>query len=243
MQKVIFYTVHKAASNFIHTLLSDLASLCGVNHCSINDDAYYDEIVANGWNHIIEAPGHKGIFGPVRSGEGNPSIPLNNPEYTYLVHLRDPRDALTSLYFSMTYSFPMNEDGFPSKSLRNYWELHGIDEFVLERARECRRRYSYLIDNLKGLDNAVFLNYETMVADYGRWLRRVMKSHKFFFNSKARYESAFNCLYNKYADEFRVEKEDIYNHKRQILPGDYMRKLKPDTILSLNEEFKDMIEL
>ena len=36
---------------------------------------------------------------------------------------------------------------------------------------------------------------------------------------------------------FDVSKENVYNHKRKVTPGDHREKLKPATIAELNEIF------
>jgi hypothetical protein len=41
---------------------------------------------------------------------------------------------------------------------------------------------------------------------------------------------------------FAVDKENIYSHKSQVMPGDHKRKLKPETIEILNSEFHHILE-
>jgi len=41
---------------------------------------------------------------------------------------------------------------------------------------------------------------------------------------------------------FSVKKEDPASHKRQVLPGDHVRKLKRETVAFLNLEFRQILK-
>jgi hypothetical protein len=70
-----------------------------------------------------------------------------------ILHLRDPRDVLTSMYFSHVYSHARREGRFnPSDEQRKAWEDEGIDSFVLNRAANFREIYETLCSGLLGFD-------------------------------------------------------------------------------------------
>ena len=45
------------------------------------------------------------------------------------------------------------------------------------------------------------------------------------------------------SNSFQNKKEDIHSHIRNIYPGDHKRKLKPETIEILNEEFESVLKI
>ena len=99
MKKILIYTVHKAASMFLHRVTSETAQELGIDYYSINDDKYFDIIKEQSWLRFIEDETKTGCFGPIRAEEAKPNIPEELDAYSIVLHLRDPRDALTSLLF------------------------------------------------------------------------------------------------------------------------------------------------
>lgn len=61
-KSVLIYTVHKAASMFLHNLMIDLANEFGIYYYSVNSDEYYDEIKTRSWKHLSKRKEGKGIF-------------------------------------------------------------------------------------------------------------------------------------------------------------------------------------
>ena len=69
MKNVLIYTVHKAASMFLHKLGMDLAKRLELDSYSINDKEYYDKIKNSSWKAFIESTTGPSCFGPIRAGE------------------------------------------------------------------------------------------------------------------------------------------------------------------------------
>ena len=104
---VLIFTVHKAASMFLHKLTDDLSKIIGFDYYSINKTKYYDQITSLSWKKFIELNTHKkSCFGPIRAGTAEPSIPKNMEFYSIILHLRDPRDVLVSMFYSYRYMHP-----------------------------------------------------------------------------------------------------------------------------------------
>lgn len=252
MNRILIYTVHKAASMFLHKLAKDISGYLGIPHYSLNySDEYGNVIRQSSWKQFIEDTTGGGCFGPIRSGVAEPIFPDHLSDYSIILHLRDPRDVLTSLFFSGTYAHVKNKACFyPSESKRKQWEIDGIDLFVSERIPRYKERFHHLTSTLLGKENVVFITYEEMLSDFSHWLNR-------FLSAFARYHSVPNdgdsctkssseihrILQKRYSREFLIESENIFSHKRQIAPGDHKRKLRPDTIECLNMEFKQILNL
>lgn len=246
MRKVLIYTTHKAASMFLHELTAEVSGGIKVDYYSVNYDQHYNSIKELSWKKFIEIQPAPGCFGPIRAGVAEPLFPECLEMYSIVLHLRDPRDVLTSLFFSQTYSHVRHVDVFnPSDEVIKRWETDGIDKFVIAKSTDFKRRYQSLISNLIGKDNVVLLRYEDMIIDYEKWLKGFLSA---FFDYSI-IESKKNCdrihqrLFKKHRGDFTVLSEDVFKHKRQILPGDYRRKLQLETIEKLNLEFSNILKI
>jgi sulfotransferase family protein len=254
MKKVLIYSVHKAGTMFLHYLTNRIAQELGINYVSISDDRYHDEIQVRSWNVFIEDDSRTGCFGPIRGGEGVPSIPENLGMYSVLVHMRDPRDALTSLYYSYIYSHGSREGFFQyTDEKRKKWEAEGIDRFVLNMTTKFKYRYEYICSSLIRKESIVLLKYEDMITDFEGWLKKYLTVFSHCFPEKKKVfdvisgRSDMTRLYKKllkeYRNEFDISKENVHAHKRQVMAGDHKRKLKPETINILNNEFYEILDL
>jgi hypothetical protein len=74
-----------------------------------------------------------------------------------------------------------------------------------------------------------------MVADFPGWLDRLA------IHVGLDKEAEILQEIRKEAD-FSVKKEDERSQRRQITPGDHLRKLKPETIWQLNERFEPVLK-
>jgi hypothetical protein len=153
-----------------------------------------------------------------------------------LLLLRDPRDALVSLYFSDAASHPIPKSG-PLKEV--YEDARArlvnvpIDDYVLELAPIFLRHY-YRTMQLLALPELTLLRYEDIVYDKLRLVRAtadVMEAHAD--------EATLVQIAEKYA---RIpSNETPAAHLRQAHPGDYTRKLAPATIEKLNGMFAPVL--
>ncbi len=253
IKSIIIYTVHKAASMFLHRATEQVACEYRICYYSKNNH-HYNEIKKSSWKKIIEEKPQPSCFGPVRADELQDLFPQFLSEYSVVLHLRDPRDVLTSLFFSHVYSHNREEGRFnPSNELREKWKKDGIDFFVLGKLETFKKRYLLLISTLLHRKNVIFVKYEDLIFNYSAWLDRfisafshleipIEKKYGFIFpNSEKKIR---NRIFKKYKNEFIPPKqENIYDHKRQIKPGDHRNKLQRQTIETLNREFSDILEI
>ncbi|MBF2086428.1 sulfotransferase domain-containing protein [Thermoleptolyngbya sp. C42_A2020_037] len=271
---ILIYTVHKAASMFLHRLTRQIARELEMEYFTINNKAAgYQEVKELSWNGFIQKylsqAEKRACFGPIRSLEAMPSIPEGVADFSIILHLRDPRDVLVSSFFSNAFSHPVNPAIFnPDEAARQEWIERGIDAFVIERSPVVIDRYNYVIANLLGRENVLFLKYEDMVLNYQEWLAKFLSvfiapepnvpteiqpkgllallEKLPLVQRKERSPSpTFSTLYQElfeaHKTDFQVEDEDVYRHKRQVLPGDHTRKLQPETIAVLNEKFAEIL--
>ncbi len=254
-KNVLVYTVHKAASSFLNRLTAKVTKFLRIDYHSINRHNF-EQIIETGWKHFIETGNKKGCIGPIRLRMEEPCVPDGLDRYSVVAHLRDPRDVLTSLFFSHTYShnrgiFDLGDD------VRKTWEADGIDRYVLDRAvngeENFRGRYDVFCSQLYGRENVLVLRYEDLVTDYLSWLTQFLSVFSEWAEDEAApgagrtdrrsLSAVHRRFYEKFQDEFTVSTEDIYRHKRQVTPGDHRRKLKPETVAELNAIFADVLQL
>ncbi len=258
-KSILVYTIHKAASTFLHRLSLNTTRLLSINYYSIdNNDNYSETIRKHDYNFLINNTNELACFGPIR-GSQQLSFPQNLEKYSIILHLRDPRDVLTSLFYSHSYSHVRREGRFnPTDEQREQWIKHGVDQFVIDRIPRFKKKYEIYCNNLLERENVVFIKYEDMVDNYGKWLKEFLSA--FYYANSQKLETLkflnyqnivfetykkliYIKLYNKYKNEFKVSKENVNKHKRKITPGDHKIKLNPETIELLNYEFKDILNL
>lgn len=161
--------------------------------------------------------------------------------YRVLVVLRDPRDVLTSEFFSIRHSHrtpPVASDKHAQFSaLRNRARALTIDEYVLSESPRVRATYQRYIDRLlePGHDVGV-LKYEDMIADFPKWLGQLERFCELSISPQLRGRLTSS------ARQAAARKERIASHARQLLPGDHRRKLHGATIGELNRRFAEILD-
>jgi len=222
---------------FIYQLAKELSALAGLDYYSANKGnlSDTDPDISNNRNCC---------YAPLRvmPPSMDPSI---LGDYNIILHLRDPRDLLVSFYFAQAYSHPGIQGGFnPSDQERKQWREWGIDRFILREkkgkdktlAEKFVWKYEIYLRYLLNKSNVVFAKYEEMVTDFRSWLSKIIPPF-----SIPDSEKVITRLARKHRDSFKITRENIWDHKRKITPGDYKEKLKPETIRELNILFKDIL--
>jgi hypothetical protein len=228
MRNIIIFTVHKAASMLLYRLAKHVSMKAGIQFYSVNDGTLPPKVEDP---IIFKKP--NSCFCPIRFYAAVPDI----ENYHIILHLRDPRDVLTSLFFLHAYSHPRSVDGFnPSDDRREKWIGNGIDEFVIENSATFLDRYNEYCDKLLDKENVIFLKYEHMVASFDGWFCEFIS----VFPLKQKTD-VVNQIIETSESFFNIKEENKYNHKRQIWPGDHKRKLKAETIEILSKTFEKVL--
>jgi hypothetical protein len=259
-QSLLFFTVHKAASSFAAQLLHRIARDHEI--CTLDYDGYLRAVGPNTADQALR-PTLEAIFHSDQADDSDDLqsrlnilfqpqgclyAPIRRPtllaslkqldRFQSIVLLRDPRDCLTSLYFSIAYSHRPPENSEAREQFfahREEVRQREIDEFVLSEAPHWMQRYTQYCKALHEHPHVHLLTYEQLVLDFPSWLDRLSEIWGLTFSRRLR-----NRLMNMAS--FDVKSEDIYSHKRQVLPGDHRRKLQPDTIRQVTELFRPVLE-
>lgn len=228
-KSVIFFTVHKCGSTFTKKTLLKLIGPENIIPIKLSaylspekkEKYYYD---ASFMTKVLKPKGF--LFGAFKD-----MYPFANlDQYKVILILRDPRDVLTSSYFSTLYNHPLTAEDMIKK--RKKYAEYTIDEYVLEIAPGIQKKYEAYCKNLLSDQNVLFLKYEEMVGDFSSWLAKIA-SYLELKNPEKRIEELVE------ATKFRVKKEDKNSFVRNITPGDHKNKLKPETINHLNILFRN----
>jgi Sulfotransferase domain len=250
--RIVVYTMHRSASMLLHRVIRELVKRSGHRYVSPNrgaDERVSVHDVASDPDRWLSQPG---CFGPFRV-----YIPIpRSDDCRMLLHLRDPRDVLVSMFFAYCYSHsgPLPGD----TGYRRDVARAGVDAFAIQMATarhrpvqgtygtgadlwdfagNLRDRYAAYLKFVHGRGNTVFLRYEDMIAEPGAWVHSVAGvlgvSDPDLLNDQTKLlESSFTVRRG----------EDAWSHRRQVIPGDHRDKLRPETISRLNGVFREVLE-
>lgn len=231
---VFVFSTHKCASTFLNRLINNLASYENKKHIDLEtylatQPKYRDELYANDefTQNLLQNTGC--YFGVFRYPFSN--FPKTSSAKIVLV-LRDPRDILTSQFFSIAYSHPILTAKFLKKR-ENALKI-GIDKHVLEMVPRFLKTYNDYIDKLSKRDDFLLIRYEDLISDFSRVLNKLLD-----FVNHSEKEKVLNYWKNNHP--FVIDKEDSLKHKRKVLPGDHKVKLQPETIKQLDFHFKEIL--
>ena len=250
-RNVIAYTTHKAGSMVLHRVLKDICELNRIPYYSPNESKTqlpFDRIFA-GYDFIAKK---RGCFGPLRFFVPSKAI----AEASVILHLRDPRDVLTSMFYS--YCFMHAGEIEAHTGYRKEVAEAGIDRFVLDMVSapfyEYRGdygigsrykkhvgtvldRYERYLTELLGRPNTTVVSYEEMVLSFPSWLQKIIGAFDLSDPEETRAVVAA-----RHANSVAAGEEDVWSHKRKVTPGDHREKLQPETIRKLDLVFATVLE-
>lgn len=228
-KSVLFFTVHKSASTFFNWYLKELAGQTGHIHIDVN--GYFVTQGQAGLqkqnepafkNKVFKKTGF--IYGPLRNYIAVDDI----HDYPIVLILRDPRDVLTSQYFSIKKTHPLLTPELIKR--RKLAQATSIDEHVMSQSDRFVKTYSEYIDTIYGKQNVLFIKYEELIVDFKTVLNKI--------NSHCSLELTPEQLAKlDKTHKFKPKEEDQSMHIRKIASGDYKNKLQPETIELLNKKF------
>ncbi len=235
---VVFITMHKAGSSIAGLLFRFYAYAAGYIQASFAEDAKSLGLLENEFciQHagLLSTPGY--YFGPFRGiyvGEMG-----GFSENRLIVQVRDPRDCICSNYFSISKSHVLPKDEKLKGAflqMRERMSAKSIDQYALEGAKNYLQRMLRIKKIVENHPSWRLVKYEDMVLRTEFWGKQAEE----FFGVEERGD-----LDEKLKEHlnFTVEKEDPNVHKRQVTPGDHVRKLKPETISAMNETLSPVLE-
>ncbi|GGE26439.1 hypothetical protein GCM10011345_35500 [Gemmobacter megaterium] len=228
-------SMHKAGSTITDSILLDFMNAKGMEIDRISLLAPKSAIpVKDLYVQYQEKMKLDGVYYGVARGPFVSQMPILK-NMKIIMQVRDPRDCITSAYFSFKTSHVPPKD--PAKlqefmERRKKLEEMDIDQYAVAEAGGYKHRLSILKKLMDGHNDILLLKYEDMVTQTPKWLNQISE-----FIDQPITDELRTTLGDKV--NFSVPKEDESKHKRQVLPGDHMRKLKPDTIRAMSERMAD----
>lgn len=240
----IFFTTHKAASNFTNQILKeveqisefelyDYGALIGSISEKLNITDQFEEYLNENHKTLFKLNGE--IYGPQR-------LPLNFTginDYKKIFFLRDPRDVLVSAYYSFGYSHVEPDsasmiDSFLKK--RAKIQNQTIDEYVLqEMERWIKPAYmNYKKLRVESTNDVLYLKYNDYIEDTEGIVNKILT----FFGLENR--DLAKRLAMSANPITRLEEKD--QHKRSGKNNQWKTHLKQSTQDELNIKLKDILE-
>ena len=227
--RILVFTVHKAASLGVSDVLRQIAKKEGwpLYSANVKKASLIEPKEPGDADFFDQLDGKTGLVGPIRM----PVALTKKAESDRLIlHLRDPRDVLVSMYYSWSYSHPgVNEDY--RASLRE----KGVDAFVRRQSAILKKRYAFYVRDYLSLPDTVLLKYEDFVLDRPSWLQALLTACEIDPDQR---------FYQRLAKDnpaAKVRQEDKYSHIRKAEPGDHRDKLEEKTIAMLNRNWAEIL--
>ena len=248
-RNIIAYTTHKAGSMVLHRVLKDICELNRIRFFSPNKSMIPFARIFAGEDFIARK---RGCFGPIRFFV--PTRALG--EASIILHLRDPRDVLVSMFYSYCYMHAGEIE--PDTGYRKEVAAAGIDRFVLDMVGEpfyeyrgdygigsrykknvgtVLDRYERYVTELLGRANTIAVSYEEMVLAFPSWLEKICRAFDLTNPEETR-----AVVTARHANSVAAGEEDVRSHKRKVTPGDHREKLRPETIRRLDQIFAPMLD-
>ncbi len=234
------FGLYKAGSTMLFDALQRLLANSNVRYLDLNqcfrradivlEQSEVDDKSKQLIGAYLDRPGI--VYGGWREFPTNYVLPLRPDSRTCLL-VRDPRDILTSHYFSLKYSHTTEGPGgiIISRARKNR-EGEDIDTFALRMAPPVVR---YFRDYRALASTRLHMRrYEDIIFDKERYLRELCE-HLELEVAASRIAKVVQTI------DIRPDAEDIFAHVRQVTPGDHANKLKPETIEQLNVILRDAL--
>lgn len=228
--RVFVFTVHKAASLGVYDVMRVIAGKEGwpLHSANLKRANLIEPEEPGDPSFCHQLTGKTGLVGPVRMPVRLDAGAVERDRF--ILHLRDPRDVLVSMFYSWSYSHPGVNDAY-----REELRKKGVNEFARHNSPALKVKYELYVSDYLPMPHTSLLRYEDFVLDRPRWLEQ--------FLNAAGVEDGLR-RYGRLAKKNPAEKvqvEDINAHIRKATPGDYREKLGPETIKMLNDEWGDVL--
>lgn len=230
LRSLIALSMHKAGSSVLAAILQAFAAARGYEADIISRKVPASPLPEDAFFEAYQAQMRpQGVYYGMARGPYVARMPAIF-RLRAVVQLRDPRDCITSLFFSLRSSHVPPEDPAKREAFlkrREALAAQDIDRFALAQAPLYRERMRILATIAEAHDDLLLLRYEEMVGDTARWLERIAG----FLDQPL--TPALRAGLGDSLD-FSVAGEDAARHKRQVTPGDHRRKLRPETVAAMN---------
>lgn len=243
-QSIIHFSVNKAATQYVKGILKRCATHNGMLNVDFSGYAfntnfpYLDSLSLDETKKMTHLFVPKGYLYSCFGGmvHGIPDL----DKFLIILMIRDPRDLLVSLYYSLAYSHPIpNGENKKANFIdrKNLALEKGIDVFVLDQMEYYYTLFTDYIKYLLPLNNVYVTKYEDMVLSFEKWFDGLLN-----FSNLSLNENEYIRLIEENKN-LKPRKENVNKHIRKGIIGDYREKLKDETIKILDNKFENILRI
>lgn len=230
----------KAGSTLLNRVMRPISAKLGASFFSIPNELYglglSTNEIASGLNELFEPHGY--AYLGFRGLDAAYRLPAFASGRTVLL-VRDPRDMMTSMYFSEAFSHVAPGAAEGEKLLEEFQRNRAaalaepVDDYALRRAADVRRTFERTQAKLKGVDHKLY-RYEDVVFAKLEWVADMLA----YLGLPYRPALVERIVA---ANDVKPETEDPSAHIRRVAPGDHKSKLAPSTIAKLDDIFAPIL--
>jgi hypothetical protein len=232
---VFSFALHKSGSVLLDNIMLDLCGTVGLPAISIDGICFRGGLRLHDLRpepaiSLLSRPGYcfygfRGLHGFMYS------MDLGHNKKIILV--RDPRDILTSYFFSMRYSHsvpPVGKTRTTVLAQREVTNSQTIDEYVLSQNVTFIHTNYHRYIALEGPMTKVF-RYEDVIFTKRDWVKTI--NDWFALGASDEAVAAIAARHDILPD-----REDPHSHIRQVTPGNYKKHLAPGTIERIEDQYR-----
>lgn len=234
--RVVVFGLHKAASVLMDLLIEELLS---GKRASFNVGQYFFEqgipfkSIPRGEQTRIFLNEGMVYYGMRVLLRGLSDLDLSRAKR--IVMVRDPRDILTSYYYSMAFSHGLPKTGVVRDLIlrsRDAALRTEIGEFVLSSSTEflCNN-YHRIVDFVKQYPDTTVFRYEDVIFNKRIWVKQLCDILELDYS-----DQFINNLADRH--DLRPKSEDTRSHVRRVKPGSFQDHLSPQIISRIEEKYK-----
>lgn len=235
------FSLHKCASTMLQRMFRDIGSYNRMTNVAIDQFRFSANYTYTAEN-LEELPSifvPKGYwYGVFRRIALDTAPEFHTFDFTKksILLVRDPRDILTSYYYSIAYShLAPGDSGKTLRELGKEATPLSIDQYVVNLAPEFLSRFRKYIELLLPNPLCEVFRYEDIIDHKLEFIQAAVKHFHLSFP-----EQMARTLATK--EDIKPVKENVYEHIRRVTPGDHKEKLKPETIDRLNAIFSEVLQ-
>lgn len=234
-KSIIFFGFERGGSSITCRLLQILLDSCGMELLDIGGEAYnsgipLEKVPADVFNAIKS----EGCFvGPFRNIPQNLSDDKLS-ELRSIFIFRDPRDILVSRYYAFSNIHTHFEEGKTLSEMKVGTQLPDIDTYVLEYSNELLKRYEKYISLLSRNKLTYSYRYEDIYTDPIKWIKLILNDLSIKPSANAMTQTIIEAAFSRVS-------EDEYVFNRSGTSGSFREKLRPETVIKLNEVFENVL--
>ena len=243
-RSVIFFTTHKCASTFVsgrpfraifsgsQYKLIDYANAIWTSGKRLDLQGRHEEFLSNAYSELYSM--HGAIYAPQRRHLDFPGREL----FRHIFFLRDPRDILISSYYSVAFTHPVPYRSESRKRMaqsRATAREQEIDDYVMGQAETwLKPLFEQYILLRESAEDSLYLKYDFFVENTAEFVRELCNFLHLNPDSKA-----VKLLIDQATP---VQKTEVMRHKRSGRSGQYIEKLRPDTVNALNDMLANVLD-